>query len=410
MIIHLRLMKHSRTCLRKGVEVRKMTDLVVVAVPGVVLVGLVDRGVRVIQMMVSMKKYFIIFLVTIILLAVGIFLLISSKALVDKDTPPIDTESSSDSLLKNPMFIEAEAKFKAGDFERAISIYKEILPTLSLLGEDGAVRFRLAVAQTRQEPLEAIKNLKTVAADEGALKIQRAYAVERLGLMFYRSSDPNLIPVIFSGEPYESFYVEKNTLLALRRLFEYASSIFRPLAISELRAADIYLTELINAKGTTEYDGLLGEYLPIIETRISNANNDIELIKQSIASSTVPEALVLKARVYAKLNELGLNYEAEPIFKEALSEALNANSGVSNVKVYYALFLQQYEPSRVDDIAKNLETLVAGISNYPAFETMFTNERNNVLGFKPVMVSLANTNTDFKNLLITLGWQEEDFK
>lgn len=361
-------------------------------------------------------------IITVIVWTLGIALLAAIAFLIESaihhpaSDPTIDVSKLSPeaqerlALAQDRTFQQAEVLLARGDDEAAADLYKELLTTATTTFGVGRLRYRLALAETNLNPESAIRNLQLVVADTEVENLQRAYAAQRLGLMFYRNSDEKLLPLIFSGEPYESFYVEGDSFLALRRLFEYASTIAHPLALSELRAAILYLRELEDVKGTPKYNELVSQYIPLVEQKLANADVDIERTRTTDAASLIPEALYLKATVYARLQRLGYDYDYDTAFKDAITNAqLRGPYADGQARVGYALALQMSGADRMADIKVVLAPVINDIEGYTGWKRAFTNERTNVLELKAALVAIANGYPEFKNLLISLGWQETDF-
>jgi hypothetical protein len=313
-------------------------------------------------------------------------------------------------LYRDSTFQQAESLLLSGENEAAAELYKELLDTTTTTYGVGRLRYRLALAQTNIDPESAIRNLHLVVADPQVNNLQRSYAAQRLGLMFYRNSDDRLLALIFSEPPFKSFYAEGDKFLALRRLFEFASTISHPLALSELRAANLYLKELEEVRGTPKYDELVNQYIPIVQQKLNNADVDIERTRTTDAESLIPEALFLRATVYSRLQRLGYNYDYDAAFKEAITAGMvKGGQTDGQARVGYAMAMHQSGADRMADIKVVLAPVINDIDLYTGWKRAFTNERANVLDLKAILVGIANGYPEFKDLLLSLGWQEADF-
>lgn len=337
----------------------------------------------------------------VIVLGLGVYLVVTSS---NKPAPsPAADTTTSEEYSRN--FEQAEKLLNSGNVEQAKVLYLESLKSATTPVEVSQAQYKISLTETQTDPKSAISRLKQIIADENNTDLDRAYAAQRLGLLYYRNSDPALIPVIFSGEPYAAFYTNNDLPLALRRLFEFSSS-FYPVALSELRAAIWYAQEITLDAQKAE------EYLPIIESKLKNADLDIERTRYiSGPDSLVTEALSLKARVYAALHRAGYEYDYETAMQEAMTYALA--SGVKGAdgqaRYAYVINLFLYEEDREVDILNLLQPMIDNIDEYPTFKRMFERERNNVLNQKKDLVALGNALPQFKNLLLSLNWTEADF-
>lgn len=320
-------------------------------------------------------------------------------------------EDSYAQLELNDSYVQAEELFREGNLEAAKTQYEQALRTALDADQEGQILYKIALTETHSDPQTAIGRLKGIIKGELYSDVQKAYAAQRLALMFYRNSDPELVPIIFAGDPYAGFYQEGDTALALRRLFDYASS-FYPLAISELRSALWYADRIKEASGTESFDGVRAQYLPTLQQKLADAEHDIERTKDlKQAGSLIPEALYLKAVVYARLASAGLNYDWEQAMQEALNTALvvGGRGSDGSARYAYAMNLFLYEDGREQEAFDLLTTMVENIDSYPTFKRMFENEKDNVLGQREALVQLANAWPEFESLLISLGWPQTAF-
>lgn len=315
----------------------------------------------------------------------------------------------------NPFYLQAEGLRRTGDTKQVIELYQKALELATDPTERGQIQFKIAAMGSRVDTTTSIQQLKNLAADTTQSNLQRAYAVQQLGQTYYKNTNKDTVSLIFSGEPYADFYKEKDIRLALRRLFEYASS-FYPLAISELRAARWYADEVYALKQkaalTKDEQIRVDFYLSIIREKLALAEADIERTKTAPnAKYLIPEALTRRAGVLARLALAGEESFADP--EKAFAEAIDANVLIRDdgpSRVNYALYLVgKYGASRQDDIIATLKPLTSN-EDYPDGTRIFLKaERNNVLGSKADLVSLASLVPDFKKMLLSLGWSEADF-
>lgn len=351
----------------------------------------------------SSKVIWFVSFVFLITVTIVLYFLFGTSTNSDLNQPLAESPLPADNFNKN--FREAERLLNADNMEAAKPFYTEALKYASTPVEISSAQYKLSLTETQTDPVSAVARLKGIIEDEVNTDLDRAYAAQRLGLLYYRNSDPSLLPIIFSGEPYAGFYDKNDVFLSLRKIFEYSSS-FYPVALSELRAAIWYAQAIANDPS------LADAYLPIVETKLTNADLDIERTRYvSGPDVLINEALALKARVYAALHRSGYDYDYETAMQEAITTALaSGNTGTDGPARYaYILNLFLYEEGREADIINLLQPMVTNINDYPAFKRMFERERNNVLNQKKDLVALGEAVPQFKKLLLSLGWTEADF-
>ena len=307
---------------------------------------------------------------------------------------------------ENESFYEAEQALRRGDVAEAEKLYRQALETISDPYSEGQIFYKISLAQTFAQPERAIETLKQIIENETYTDVQRAYATQRLALLYYRYSKPELFDQIFAGDRYQQFVVEGDVEASLNNLFEYASS-FEPLAVAELRSAVWYSEQLLDGESDAR-----DEYLDIIDTKLENATFNIsELRLQENASSLIPEALYLRARLLVNLHALGIEQDYELALEEALGSALASGVAGSDgsARYMYAIALLQYEEGREEDINRMIQPFIDNIDSYVAFKRFFEREKGNVLGQQENLIALSDLNPNFKELLTALGWGPEDF-
>ncbi len=386
-----------------------------------------ENSSEVLQEEVSKKSYtpyiavlstFLVLLIAII----GFFLYTSNITTPTTNNNQENTfieEGSLSTLSQNESYIQAEdflrnavGSSREENLRNAEILYKEALQLAENPDQEGQILYKISLTQTYSSPEEAVSILKDIAANDSYSNTQRAYAVQRIGLLFDRNLDTELLSVIFSGSPYESFYSEGDTVLSFRRLYEYASS-FYPLAISELHSAKWYANELKRAhiNNSPNFENLKNEYVPLINQKLDNAESDIRRTRGSEgASDLIPEALYLKAITFARLSAASLDYDYESAMRDAINAALIANNNSDmRVRYAYALNLFLYEEGRLNEVRNLLEPFWLDIDTYPGFKRLFIAEKNNTYNQKGELVDVARSIPEFKEMLLSLGWSESDF-
>lgn len=344
---------------------------------------------------------------------VVLLLLLVGYALYRVGTPRDGSEEQPSpiaALEADSTYLEAARLQQTGDYADARAKYLEVLERASGPEQEGQVQYRIALAETFTDSASAVARLKGIVASAAYSDLLRAYAAQWLGLMLYRTSDSSVLPLIFTGDPYAAFSREGDVQLALRRLFEYASS-FYPLAVAELEQAAWYAQGLKDAD-VVERATLADQYLPLIEEKLESGQADIDrTLSINEYKTFVTEALYLKAVVLARLSAAGFDYEYEPAMQEALnSTLLNWTPGDdSAIRYAYAMNLFFAEAGREEDARELLRPIVEDVDAYPAFKRMLVGEKDDVLGRKEWLVALAVSYPDFRTLLVSLGWPETAF-
>jgi hypothetical protein len=319
-------------------------------------------------------------------------------------------------LANSDSFATAERLRNAGDAASAIPLYQKALAETTDIDQQGQIRYLIATSQDRTSTIgTAIQELKDIAANPAYSALQRAYAVQKIGELFYRNTNQNLTSVVFSGAPYADFFKEKNKLLALRRLSEHANS-FYPLAISELRAANWYAVDLIRLskkKPLTASDQVTWDAdVAFVQSALTKADADISrTLHFTNASKLIPDALTHKAQVLGNLKVAGVDAaDPEVAFQTAIDAGI-ANGNDLTPRYDYAIYLaREYGTSRATDIQKHLSVIYSNLEKNNGFKIFFENEKRNATGGKATMVKLASIDPEFKKALLSLGWKNTDFK
>ncbi|MEX1120321.1 MAG: hypothetical protein WEB94_01050, partial [Candidatus Paceibacterota bacterium] len=199
-------------------------------------------------------------------------------------------------------------------------------------------------------------------------------------------------------------------------IFMYASSIY-PLAYSELRVADWYVSDLIANEGVSSTGESAEEVKRQIQERVANADLDNErVVKAYPNTSRFGTYLVRKAVVAGKLEQLGDPFLGDPqvLFEAALSRAAIFNSGetISFMMYNFATFLAHNRiENQKDDVVALLQNFY-GNGRYTidefegnSFFEFLENEQNNVAGTRSDIELLASIDPNFKTMLADkLGW------
>lgn len=316
-------------------------------------------------------------------------------------------------LEKNNEFAYAEGLLKSNRYDEAASYFRLALEQAEGYKEEGQLKYMIATSDGEgSNPINGIVLLKEVVANKNYTPMIRAYAVQYIGHLLYSYNTSEIKNEVFKDEPYKSFLVEGDYSLALRKLFEYASS-FYPLGIPELRIAKWYSAEVLKlTQGGVNDEATESEIEKmkfIIRQKLLNVDKYLlDIAKDEQARHYGAEVLYRKGAV---LGELYLADDTsfgdpEETFKKALEFSAIRTGQESSARYYYAVFLaKMYGEKRANDIQKLLNDFYAG-DEFSRTNTVksIKNEKNNSLGLKSDILLLAEIDSNFATFLKTLGW------
>ncbi len=335
-----------------------------------------------------------------------------------QSTKPVSRENPLTGLLTNNQdFATAERLRHTNNPTTSIPYYQKALSQTTNIDEQGQILYLLSIVQDRTSTIgTAIQQLKDISTNPAYTNLQRAYAAQQVGELFYRNTNTkDITSIVFSGQPYADFYKEADVQLALRRLYEYAASLY-PLAVAELRAARWYSSDLVRlSKEKTltaaEKDAWDAD-LSFVQDALTKADADIKrTLKYENASELIPSSLIRKAQVLGDLKMAGIPAEdPEPAFLMAIQTGLASGNDLSPRFSYAGYLTRAYGASRAADIKANLSVIYSDLVKNVGFKIFFENERRNVTGQKAIVAQMASIDPDFKKALLSLGWTDADFK
>lgn len=329
--------------------------------------------------------------------------------------------------IKSEKFAEANTlHFSAKtpeDQAKTEAAYKAALLDADSSAEKSMVEFRIALTVEQQgRYVEAIQQLKMIAANTQYPAFTRAYAIQELGLMYYNYGSPEITKEVFSTPPYDAMQAESGAV-SYRHVFEYASSIY-PLAASESFIAYLYandMMKLFNASTVrpltpeeqTSYESAKLE----VERRLASAERDIaRLDKMAQERYYRSYALLRVAIVRGQLArmKLGTDEAAEAAFQKtiAITDYESGDAESAFPRLHYAFFLsKRYGAERATEIHDLLSAIYTTMDKraYSPIMKYFEGERKSVYGAKADLAALAKIDPQFKVALINLGWIESDF-
>ncbi len=320
-------------------------------------------------------------------------------------------------VADNPYFAQAQQAWDKLDYQQVIASYQAALPLAKDQLQKSQIELELADAKSSSgDRIGAIQMDKTIVANTTYSNMQRAYAVLLMENTYVDSLDGTLLKEIFKDAPYTRMWVEGDTDLSLRHLFEYAST-FYPLAIPELKIADWYARHLT----TTSTQARKDEYLGIIREKFAHAEADnTRIAGNSNVNHWVPVALRLEAVTKGRLAAKGLwdAKDAEAQFSSALDaytsgKYLHAPGDEGYWYLNYAYYLiSMYKGSRDVDVHKALAHLSDPVYRTAGIEQYLKSVPKTSASAKAYVVTIAKHDPAFQDFLISLdaGWKKIDFK
>jgi|SRR5665213_274544 len=314
----------------------------------------------------------------------------------------------------SPLFLQGVNASNSDNWAQAVSDFEQVLAVTTDPGQKLKVEFWLAPAlQQAGDGPQAVSIYQAIAADDAQSDPRvRASAVQELGVMYYRSLDPQITQAIFSVAPYANLYVVGNIGLSYRNLFAYATSIY-PVATAELRTAQWYANQLLNQSSVDSTT--TAQYKQIIRLDIAAADPDLAYMAADPTQiNDYLNTLIIRANLVAKMTQLGDTSYGDPEsgFKQVLAlyaaSDISARDGVA--RVYYAGYLAQtFGTARSSDINTILAPVTATTTPAAVSRFLTVNEQN-AGGLKATIVSIASIDSAFKKVLVSLGWTAADFK
>lgn len=317
-------------------------------------------------------------------------------------------ESGNDFLLGDALLQKERSSFPL-----ARPFFEKALTTAKTVEEEAHIKYKIALTYTYEDPAKSIRLMKELAAQQAYPGIQKAYALQHAYRIYANLViDPELLPVLFEGEPYQGFYVATNTALSLKNYHEY-TTLFARVPISDTSIALWYAQEIKeNPDLTPEVRSV---YLSRVKERIKYADEYVAANADHRNNhALLPRTLINKATAYGLLAEAGVE-EYASLYGDAFIEAIKMSdrenqdrSAPRHRYAYYALALndtREWERARpyFDEIINNIDA-------HSGMRNAYVLYKDNAFNKKAEAVFMAEQYPPFKALLLTLGWTEDDFK
>jgi tetratricopeptide (TPR) repeat protein len=319
-----------------------------------------------------------------------------------------------------PEYGKAAERMGVRDYIEAEKLYRSALEKARDPKEYGQILYKVGTALYAQgKYLDAVDVFKEVATLPEYEKIGRAYAVMQLGQIYSQTNDDLIWSQIVSTEPFASLNVGSRQA-SLVALYKYSATLY-PLAISELRVAHGLAQEvnrLSHRSTRTEADEKkLNEYLQEITLRTSRADADIERTQDDKnANGLIPSALLRKAMIFSELAFAG--YIEHSVAIDAFEKAQNAwiasGGNDSFLRLRYAEYLltldSELYKTNIQQLLQPIVVLKDGHTGNPPILVSLKNLRGKPQEeLSKTVRTLALEYSDFRELLLTVGWKESDF-
>lgn len=315
---------------------------------------------------------------------------------------------------------EAENVFLNSGAEASRPLFEKALETSQSSDEEQQIVFRLAAIDGYSEDIKkqliAIDAFRKIATNANYTDYIRANSLEFIGRIYSRKTDPIVFKYIFDHPDYKKFLVKNDNDESLKNLYEYASS-FYPTAQTELRIATWYAREILSIQKnpvTADQESTIKTMKALITKNLENADRDAEVIRtQKNDDSRLLDIDNRKATVIGYLYQGGDKTYGDPevLYKKVLKQAIVEKniSQLGFTRFYYASFLADtYGTERIDDIKSLLSDFYASdlfkdLSVLDFFKNAKALDADNFVRVN--LVTLSKLDSDFKALLIKLGWQ-----
>ncbi len=312
-------------------------------------------------------------------------------------------------------FLMAENSLRKGlsFFSTARTLFEQSLGEASTPEQTAHIQYKIALTYTYEEPKKAIALMKELVANQEYPPGQKAYALQHMYRMYANLlHDSSLIPVIFEGDPYSSFYTPDDTGLSFKKFHQYTLS-FAHVPISDTALAIWYAKQIPKLENADEA-ALKEEYLLEITQLLAFADDYAEKDKDTTNNKELlPQTRANKANIYANLaraniedyrTKYGDEYVA--VITQATAEG-STNSSARHAYAYFSLLMgdaKEWERARplFDELIENIDT-------YPGMKKVYIDASKNLNTRKAEFVFMAKKYQKFKDLLIKLGWKEADF-
>lgn len=300
--------------------------------------------------------------------------------------------------------------------------FEDAVRNASTKNEEALAKVNLGTSYLAQDPIRGILLLKEVSLDQSLPDFYRAGAINYALNYYLGKKDVDFAEKhIFTGDQWQTFLVGEGreaVELAVRKTYEWSADIFSTFT-AEYRIAWWYAKQINTDKTTGD---AANNYVEIIREHI--ARGDIALAS-AIRIGKTPRsqfglAYILKGIALEGIFEL--NQAKEIDVRTAYNQAITildadpndfqARGQVLYARYHLAALLARSVKPDTNEIMSILEPIYK-ITNAPFYQFLREERDAAIFGTDPTrkdIINLANIDPKFKERLIMLGWQEQDFK
>lgn len=298
-------------------------------------------------------------------------------------------------------------------FTTARTLFEQSISEAQTIEQAAHIKYKIALTYTHEDPKKAIVLMKELVENQQYPPQQKAYALQHMFRMYaYIHYDSALIPEIFSGDPYSSFFNPDDIPLSFKNFHQYTVS-FGSAPISEAALAIWYAREL-NNDSIVLSETLKAEYLSKTKQLLTSIDAYTQGNAEDINNKDLlPITRSIKADIYANLalanvddyrNKYGDEYVA------VIAQSVVDNAAGSAPRQKYAYFSLLMNDSAEWERARPLfDELIDNIDVYSGMKKVYIDASKDLNTRKAEFVFVANKYQKFKDLLIGLGWKESDF-
>ncbi|MDP2837987.1 MAG: hypothetical protein Q8O53_01790 [Candidatus Moranbacteria bacterium] len=388
------------------------------------------------------KKIYITFFILITLVVIFVSIFFAQQFMKNKiarenaiphiqDLADIDPDfNKSIQIIDNSGELIDTVPLLRASLEKQRGTKYEVFPKLLLATSLGWVAYLLDEndPQANQYLRESISLLKEIVAHPSNpiyINSKKATALQAMERLSFTYRGPTIQALLIETEPYKSFDTDGTLRTFQKNLLSYSESLY-PIAGVETRLASLYARDMAeyvqNAAQDTTLKLKIETQKNTVQKLITQGDVSIKELEglkaYPLFTKDIPETLLFKAiaaQYYFEATGESPFGNIETLYKKAIASAEEINpKKIPGLHLYYyASYLSTLnDPARYDEIKSLLKRNYTQ-ENYlerTAGKGLFATEKNNILGEKQNIIRLAKIDSDFKEILVKLGWTEADFK
>lgn len=314
---------------------------------------------------------------------------------------------------------EGRLLFHEGNYSGADIKYQQALKEAETKKDEASAKVNIGTARLRSDLREGIKILKEVSLDESYPKFERSSAISYAASVALASDLDFAKNYVFTGDIWSGFLpignFDREALeLAVRRAFEWSADLYSVFP-SEYRIAWWYSKQII--EGKTKSDEEIKQFVAIIKDRMIKGNVSLGIAQ---AAGTFPSRVVagyilrgialegLYVAGESSIEEVKNTYNQALAIAEANKDDVEAYARIPYARYNLANFLvnrvKTYDTKEIRDILSPLYDYNINSSAFFGFLRSDAERSNKGI------IALSKVDPRFKELLLSLGWKESDFK